>query len=65
MRATLLFVGLALTLSLKQAAVAAVDALSPNDCAAVVTFSELVTLRADWSAATAATRSAFVHPPLQ
>ena len=43
---------------LKQAAVAAMDALSPADRAAVVTFSERVTLRADWSAATAATRAA-------
>jgi VWFA-related protein len=43
---------------LKQAAVAAVDALSPSDRAAVMTFSELLTLRADWSAATAATRTA-------
>jgi VWFA-related protein len=43
---------------LKQAAVTAVDALSANDRAAVLTFADAVTLRADWSAATAATRSA-------
>ncbi|HMC77647.1 MAG TPA: VWA domain-containing protein [Vicinamibacterales bacterium] len=43
---------------LKQAAIAAVDALSPNDRAAVMTFADAVTLRADWSAATAATRTA-------
>jgi VWFA-related protein len=43
---------------LKQAAIAAVDALSANDRAAVMTFADAVTLRADWSAATAATRTA-------
>ena len=43
---------------LKQAAVTAVDALSANDRAAVLTFADAVTLRADWSAATAATRTA-------
>jgi len=43
---------------LKQAAVTAVDALSPNDRVAVMTFANAVTLRADWSAATAATRTA-------
>jgi VWFA-related protein len=43
---------------LKQAAVTAVDALSANDRAAVMTFADAVTLRADWSAATAATRTA-------
>jgi VWFA-related protein len=43
---------------LKRAAVTAVDALSTNDRAAVMTFAESVTLRADWSAATAATRTA-------
>jgi VWFA-related protein len=43
---------------LKQAAITAVDALSANDRAAVMTFAEAVTLRADWSAATAATRTA-------
>lgn len=43
---------------LKQAAVTAVDALSPTDRAAVMTFAESVKLRADWSAATAATRTA-------
>jgi VWFA-related protein len=43
---------------LKLAAVTAVDSLSPNDRAAVMTFADAVTLRADWSAATAATRTA-------
>ena len=43
---------------LKQAAVTAVDALSANDRAAVMTFAAAVTMRADWSAATAATRAA-------
>jgi VWFA-related protein len=43
---------------LKQAASAAVDALSPSDRAAVMTFADAVTLRADWSAATAGTRTA-------
>jgi len=43
---------------LKQAAITAVDALSANDRAAVLTFADAVTLRADWSAATAATRTA-------
>ena len=43
---------------LKQAAITAVDALSANDRAAVMTFAEAVTLRADWSAPTAATRTA-------
>jgi VWFA-related protein len=43
---------------LKQAAITAVDALSANDRAAVMTFADAVMLRADWSAATAATRTA-------
>ena len=43
---------------LKQAAITAVDALSANDRAAVMTFAGAVTLRADWSAATVATRTA-------
>jgi len=43
---------------LKQAAITAVDALSANDRAAVMTFADAVTLRADWAAATAATRTA-------
>ena len=43
---------------LKQAAITAVDALSANDRAAVLTFADAVTLRADWSGATAATRTA-------
>jgi VWFA-related protein len=43
---------------LKQAAVTAVDALAPDDRAAVMTFADAVTLRADWSAPTAATRTA-------
>ena len=43
---------------LKQAAVTAVDSLSPNDRVAVMTFANAVTLRADWSGATAATRTA-------
>jgi VWFA-related protein len=43
---------------LKQAAITAVDALSANDRAAVMTFAETVTLRADWSAPTPATRAA-------
>jgi VWFA-related protein len=43
---------------LKQAAITAVDALAPNDRAAVMTFAESVMLRADWSAATELTRKA-------
>ena len=43
---------------LQQAAVTAVDALSPGDRAAVMTFAESVKLRADWSAPAAATRTA-------
>ena len=43
---------------LKQAAITAVDALAANDRAAVMTFAESVLLRADWAAATAATRTA-------
>ena len=43
---------------LKQAAITAVDALATNDRAAVMTFAESVLLRADWAAATAATRTA-------
>jgi VWFA-related protein len=43
---------------LKQAAVTAVESLSPNDRAAVMTFADAVTLRAAWSAATGTTRTA-------
>jgi VWFA-related protein len=43
---------------LKQAAVTALDALAQKDRAAVLTFAETVTLRADWSATSAATRTA-------
>ena len=43
---------------LKQAAVTAVDALYQTDRAAVMTFADAVTLRADWSSVTAATRTA-------
>ena len=43
---------------LKQAAATAGHALSPSDRAAVMTFAESVKLRADWSAPTAATRTA-------
>jgi uncharacterized protein YegL len=43
---------------LKQAAFAAVDSLTPNDRAAILTFAESVNLRSDWGAVSAATRLA-------
>jgi len=43
---------------LKQAAIAAVDALTPADHAAVMTFADAVTLRAGWAPPAAETRAA-------
>jgi VWFA-related protein len=43
---------------LKQAAMAAVDALTGADRAAILTFADTVTLRADWGGPSAATRQA-------
>jgi Ca-activated chloride channel homolog len=43
---------------LKRAAIGAIDALTPADRAAVLTFADTVTQRSDWSAPTAAARSA-------
>ena len=43
---------------LKRAALDAVDSLTKDDRAAIMTFSDAVTLRADWAAASTATRTA-------
>jgi len=46
---------------LKRAAVAAVDALAPDDRAAVMTFAEGVTLRARWGSPSGATREGIMR----
>ena len=43
---------------LKEAAIAAVDSLTPNDRAAILTFAESVNLRSNWGAVSADTRLA-------
>ena len=43
---------------LKEAAIAAVDSLTKDDRAAILTFAEAVTIRADWNYPSAATRNA-------
>jgi Ca-activated chloride channel family protein len=48
---------------LKEAAIAAVDALGPDDRAAVLTFSNVVTLRAVWSTPAPAMREAIAAAP--
>ena len=46
---------------LKQAAIAAVDSLTPDDRAAILTFAESVNLRSDWAAVSAGTRLAITE----
>jgi Ca-activated chloride channel homolog len=46
---------------LKQAAIAAVDSLTPNDRAAILTFAESVNLRSDWGVVSTGTRQAIME----